>query len=426
MNGASQASIAERVRSLAAVDLAGILAPDRLLAPGPDDEAQAWAVIARRLDEVRRDEVNAGRTDLDEDAVDDIAQQVFDDLLRLGPLQRHLADPDVEEIMVNGFATAFAIRSGGRKETIRTGFESEAELHGFVTRTVAATGRRLDQASPAVDARLPDGSRLHAIVPPLAPFTCLTIRRHRLLAHDLADLERLGTLSPELRRFLTAAVRAGLNILISGGTASGKTTTLNALASAIPRAERVVTIEETAELALDRHLDDCIALESRFANVEGVGRVAIRSLVRHALRMRPNRIVVGEVRGSEALDMLGAMNSGHPGSMGTIHADGPRQALSKLRTYAMSAEERLTADVLTEMIGETIDLVVQLRSEPDGSRVVFAVSEVAGTEGGRVLTNDLFTVNGSGCAAWTGVLPRSAHRLQQAGFSFETLEAAAG
>lgn len=419
MRGDLQA-VVERVRSLAAVDLAGIITPDRLLAPGPDDEAQAWAVIARRLDEVRREEVNSGN-EIDEATVDQIAQRVFDELLRLGPLQRHLADPEVEEVMVNGFGTAFAIRSGGRKERIATGFGTEAELQAFVSRTVAATGRRLDQASPAVDARLPDGSRLHAIVPPLAPFTCLTIRRHRLLAHSLKDLEALGTLTPELRQFLAAAVRAGLNILISGGTASGKTTTLNALGSAIPASERVVTIEETVELALDRHLDDCIALEARFANVEGVGQVVIRSLVRHALRMRPNRIVVGEVRGPEALDMLAAMNSGHPGSMGTIHADGPRQALAKLRTYAMAAEERLSAEVLNEMIGDTIDLVVQLRSDPDGSRVVSAVAEVAGTDSGRVLTNDLF-VAPRGVPEWTGLMPRAAERLRDSGLADDALK----
>jgi pilus assembly protein CpaF len=406
----------ERIGSRAAVDLAGALPPDRLLAPGPDDEAQAWAIISRRLEEAHREEVNAGRSGLDPESLERLAQSVFDDLLRLGPLQGYLADPDIEEVMVNGSDGAFAIRIGGRKEQIDPGFESEEELHAFVARTVAATGRRLDQSSPAVDARLPDGSRLHAIAPPLAPFTCVTIRRHRLLAHSLKDLEDLGTLTPVLRSFLRAAVGAGLNILISGGTASGKTTTLNALASAIPTTERVVTIEETVELALSRHLPDCIALESRFANLEGLGQVAIRSLLRHALRMRPNRIVVGEVRGPEALDMLAAMNSGHPGSMGTIHADGPRQALSKLRTYAMAAEERLSSEVLTEMIGETIDIVLQLRSEPDGSRSLCALSEVAGIESGRVLTNELFTSVGPGPAVWTGIVPKFLSRLEPHGF----------
>jgi pilus assembly protein CpaF len=409
-------SLSERVRSRAALDLAALLSPDRLLAPNPHDEAQAWAVISRHLEGVRREEVNAGRDGLDPEAAEGLAQDVFDDLLRLGPLQRYLADPDVEEVMVNGHDAAFVIRSRGRKEGIPTGFSSEEELHSFVARIVAAAGRRLDQGSPAVDARLPDGSRLHAIAPPLAPFTCVTIRRHRLLAHSLADLESLGTLTSALRSFLHAAVRAGLNILISGGTASGKTTTLNALCSAIPSRERVVTIEETAELAVSRHIDDCIALESRFANVEGIGEVAIRGLLRHALRMRPNRIVVGEVRGPEALDMLAAMNSGHPGSMGTIHADGPRQALSKLRTYAMAARERIAADVITEMIGETIDLVLQLRSEPDGRRSLCALAEIAGVDAGRVLTNELFAASGPGPAGWTALTPGCLQRLQSVGF----------
>ena len=182
-----------------------------------------------------------------------------------------------------------------------------------------------------------------------------------------------------------------------------------------------MTIEETVELALSRHLDDCIALESRFANVEGVGEVAIRSLVRHALRMRPNRIVVGEVRGPEALDMLAAMNSGHPGSMGTIHADSPRQALSKLRTYAMAAEERLSSEVVTEMIGETIDLVLQLRSEGDGHRSLCSLCEVAGLDGGRILTNELFTSAGSGPALWNELVPGCLPTLSEAGFDASAL-----
>lgn len=425
MNASSRNRIFERVRSRAAVDLAKVLPPDRLLAPGADDEARAWAVISELIDETRREEVNAGGEDLDPSSTHELAQAVYDHLLSLGPLQRHLADPDVEEVMVNGHRSAFAIRSGGRKEEIESGFSSEEELLAFVAKTVVATGRRLDQSSPAVDARLPDGSRLHIIAPPLAPFTCVTIRRHRLLARslDLDDLERLGTVTPSIHSFLYAAVRAGLNILISGGTASGKTTTLNALGSAIPQSERVVTIEETAELALARHLPDCITLESRFANVEGVGEVSIRALLRHALRMRPNRIVVGEVRGPEALDMLAAMNSGHPGSMGTIHADGPRQALSKLRTYAMAAEERLSAEVLTEMIGETINLVLQLRCEPDGRRSVCALSEVAGIEAGRVLTNNLFSSDGPGAPArWTGLSPSCMTLPQASEFERDALE----
>jgi pilus assembly protein CpaF len=289
-------------------------------------------------------------------------------------------------------------------------------LRAFAARTVAVAGRRLDEANPKADARLPDGSRLHVVCPPLAPFTCLTIRRHRLLAHSLHDLRALGTLTPEVAALLGAAVRAGLNLLISGGTGSGKTTTLNAIASQIPAGQRVVTIEETKELALERHLEDCVALESRFANLEGVGEVRIRELVRQALRMRPQRIIVGEVRGPEALDMLNAMNSGHEGSMGTIHANSARQALSKLHTYTKMAEEHLADEVVAGMIAQTIDLVAQLRLQPDGRRVLGEVVEVAGVETGRVLANQLLQPDPDGIPRFTGLRPRAAARLQAAGW----------
>ncbi|MGH7562321.1 MAG: CpaF family protein, partial [Gemmatimonadales bacterium] len=270
-----------------------------------------------------------------------------------------------------------------------------------------------DDASPAVDVRLPDGARLHALLPPLARRPCLTIRRHRMVAGSLDDLVGLGTLNDELARFLRGAVEGGLNVLVSGGTASGKTTTLNALGSAIPPGERVVTIEETAEIRLEEMLPDCVALEARAANVEGLGQIGIRELVRHALRMRPTRIVVGEVRGPEALDMLSAMNTGHEGSMGTIHANSGRQALSKLRTYVLMAEEQLTPEVANEMIAETVDLVVHLRLDHrSGTRRVVQVAEVAGLEAGRVLTNDLFRWE-AGDLVPTGVRPRFADRLDE-------------
>lgn len=414
-------SLADKVRARAATDVAEALGPQRLLDPSSDDEARAWALISRRLAQVQREEANAGRPPLGSEDAEQLAQGVFDELLRLGPLQRYVSDPEVEDVIVNGHERGFVMRTGGRKEAIETGFSSEEELNAFVARTVASTGRRLDHASPAVDARLLDGSRLHAIVPPLAPFTCVTIRHHRLLAHSLADLERLGTLGPVLRKLLEAAVRARCNVLISGGTATGKTTALNALSAAIPPDERVVTIEETAELAPDRHLPDCVALEARFANIQGAGAVAIRALVRHALRMRPTRIVVGEVRGPEALDMLLAMNSGHPGSMGTLHADSARQAVAKLRTYAMAAEEHLSSEVVSDMIGDTIDLVVHLRAEGNGRRRVAVVAETAGVEAGRVLLNELFVARDAGEPRWTGVVPRRMSQLHEAGFEPRSL-----
>jgi pilus assembly protein CpaF len=234
-----------------------------------------------------------------------------------------------------------------------------------------------------------------------------------MVAEGLHDLVALGTVTEELAAFCRRAVAGGLNVLVSGGTASGKTTTLNALGSAIPPFERVVTIEETAELRLEELLPDCVALEARAANVEGLGHIGIRELVRHALRMRPTRIVVGEVRGPEALDMLSAMNTGHEGSMGTIHANSARQALSKLRTYVLMAEEQLTPEVATEMIAETVDLVIHLRLDHHaGTRQVVQVAEVAGLEAGRVLTNDLFGWE-AGDLVQTNARPRFADRLDE-------------
>ena len=408
--------LAARVRGQAATELARRLGPARLFAPSEDDQARVWAVISEQFAQAHRDHVVAGGIPLSDEQREQVAQQVYDALLGLGPLERYLAQDDLEELLVNGHTDAFVIRAGGRKQRIPTGFGSEAELRAFAARTVAVTGRRLDEAHPRADARLPDGSRLHVICPPLAPYTCLTIRRHRLLAHSMRDLLALGTLTPAVAAFLRAVVRAGLNLLISGGTGAGKTTTLNAIAAEIPHLDRVVTIEETRELALDRHLEDCVALEGRFANVEGLGEIRIRELVRDALRMRPQRIIVGEVRGPEALDMLNAMNSGHEGSMGTIHANDARQALSKLHTYTKMAEEALSDQVVTEMLAQTVDLVCQLRQLGDGRRVLTEIVEVAGVEGGRLLTNELLRPGPDGSSAFTGVRPRAIDRLVGAGW----------
>jgi pilus assembly protein CpaF len=405
-----------RVRGAAAAELARRLGPARLFTPSEDDQALVWSVIAEQLADAHREHVLTGGVPLDDPARQRLGQTVFDALLGLGPLERYLAHPDVEELLVNGHQQAFVLRAGGTKEQVSTGFGSEAELRAFAARTVAVAGRRLDEANPKADARLPDGSRLHAICPPLTPFTCLTIRRHRLLAHTVQDLLALGTLTADVAGLLQAAVRAGLNLLISGGTGSGKTTTLNAIASQIPPGQRVITIEETKELALERHLEDCIGLEGRFANLEGVGEIRIRELVRQALRMRPTRIIVGEVRGPEALDMLNAMNSGHEGSMGTIHANSARQALTKLHTYTKMAEEALADAVVADMLAQTIDLVCQLRLGPDGRRVLTEVVEVAGVEAGRLLTNHLVQPNPDGIPTLTGLRPQAVERLGAAGW----------
>jgi pilus assembly protein CpaF len=379
--------------------------------PDEDAEARAWALLVELVEQQNRRRVLSEQVGLSTDERMQAAQELFNQFFRLGPLQPLLDDETVEEVVLNAPDRGFVIRAGIGKERIDPGFASDEEVRSLLTRIVSRAGRRVDEAAPAVDVHLPDGARLHAILPPLSRRPCLTIRRHRLVAHDLDDLVALGTVNRELGDFLREAVAGGLNLLVSGGTASGKTTTLNALGAAIPLTERVVTIEETAELRLEELLPDCVALEARAANVEGLGRIAIRELVRHALRMRPTRIIVGEVRGPEALDMLSAMNTGHEGSMGTIHANSGRHALSKLRTYVLMAEEHLTAEVATEMIAETVDMVVHLHlDQRSGARKVAQVAEVAGLEGGRVLTNDLFRWEKEGLVS-TGVRPRFAERL---------------
>jgi len=399
------AELEARLREEALEEIRRRLPESAVLAPSPEDEARIYSLIRARVGEHSRGELLSGRRPLGEEEAEALAGRIFDHLLRLGPLQRFLEAPGVEEVMCNGPEAVFVVEEG-RKRRAEVRFSCDEELRSLVARTVARLGRRLDDASPAVDCRLPDGSRLHAVIPPLSPYTCLTIRRFRLRAERLEDLVALRTLTPEAASFLAGAVGAGANILVSGGTAAGKTTTLNALASAIPEGERVVTIEETAELQLARHLPDCIPLEARFANLEGLGRVSVRDLVRHALRMRPTRIVVGEVRGPEALDMLSAMNSGHEGSMGTIHANAPRQALSKLRTYVMMAEEALPAAVVGEMIAETLNLVVHLRLDRGtGRRVVSSIFEVTGIEEGTVLGNELFRLE-DGALRPTGIPAR--------------------
>ena len=381
--------------------------------PEEDSEARAWALLVDLVQGENRRRVLSEDSPLSSEERTEAAQELFNQFFRLGPLQPLIDDETVEEVAVNAPDRGFVVRAGGAKEEFRPGFASDEEVRSLLARIISRAGRRIDDSSPAVDVRLPDGARLHAILPPLSRRPCLTIRRHRMVAENMDDLVALQTVNRELAEFLRRGVEGGLNVLVSGGTASGKTTTLNALGSAIPSSERVVTIEETSELRLEELLSDCVALEARAANVEGLGAIGIRELVRQALRMRPTRIVVGEVRGPEALDMLSAMNTGHEGSMGTIHANSARQALSKLRTYVLMAEEQLTPEVATEMIAETIDLVVHLHlDQRSGRRRVVQVAEVAGLEAGRVLANDLF--------AWTGaelirtpIRPRFAERLPE-------------
>jgi pilus assembly protein CpaF len=326
---------------------------------------------------------------LDEATRDELVRRISERSFGLGPLEPLLQDSAVDEIMVNGHGTVWVERAG-RLEAAGAAFESEADLRHAIERILAPLGRRVDEAEPLCDARLPDGSRVNVVIPPLAvDGPVLTIRRFRRRALDAVELVRIGTLSEPLRGFLEHAVRARLNLLVSGGTGSGKTTLLNVLGSFIGPGERIVTVEDTAELRLQQlHV---VRLEARPPSVEGSGEVTIRRLVRNALRMRPDRIVVGEVRGGEALDMLQAMCTGHDGSLSTVHAGSPEEALRRVETLALMAGVGLPHAAVREQVADALDLVVHLSRMADGSRRVVAVSEVVRVAGGPA-TRELFSL----------------------------------
>jgi pilus assembly protein CpaF len=298
----------------------------------------------------------------------------------LGPLEPLLSDPSVDEVMVNGPEAVYVERRGQLERTA-VSFTGEAELLHAIERILAPLGRRVDEASPLCDARLPDGSRVHAVIPPLSlSGPCLTIRRFRREGFGLRDLVARGTLEPDLAEFLALCVAAKAALLVSGGTGAGKTTTLNALSGAIPGEERIVTIEDAAELRLrQRHV---VRLEARPPGLDGRGEVTIRALVRNALRMRPDRIVVGEVRGPEALDMLQALNTGHDGSLTTVHANSPEDALRRVETLALMAGVGLPHAAVREQVASAIDVVVHQTRLADGARVVERVTEVVRAAGG--------------------------------------------
>ena len=317
-----------------------------------------------------------------------IRTSAIDDLLGFGLLQEFLDDPSITEVMVNGTDLVFVESSGLIRQTSRT-FESEEQLRRVIDRMVRTSGRRVDQSSPMVDARLPDGSRLNVILPPLAvDGPSVTIRKFTSSWLTTDDLVAHGSLSADAADFLEKAVNAKLNILVSGGTGTGKTTILNILSSFIGRNERVVTIEDAVELSL--HLPNLVRLESRPANSEGAGEVDIRELVRNSLRMRPDRIVVGEVRGSETIDMLQAMNTGHEGSLSTVHANSPRDALRRLETMVLLGGVELPLRAIREQVASSIDLIVHLVRDTMGRRFVSTVTEVVGMEGEVVSTAELF------------------------------------
>ncbi|CCF85424.1 CpaF family protein [Nitrolancea hollandica] len=397
-----------------------LLGEAELLSPGPEDEARIRVLIRERVSAYQR-RAAATNAPLLSDP-EGVERRLFDRLLRLGVLQPLIEAPGIEEIICNGPNRVFVIEDGRKRLVPDLYFEDDEELRQLVKRLVGPLGRRLDASSPMVDVRLPDGSRLNAAIPPATTrWTSVTIRKFILRAQSLEQLIELGTLTDPAARFLDAAVQGGVNILVSGPTGSGKTTLLNALGSAIAStSERVITVEEVAELQLERHLPDCVALQARAGNIEGAGEIRIRDLVRNALRMRPTRIVVGEVRGAESLDMLLAMNTGHEGSLTTIHGNTPRDALDRLVTLAMMAEERLSGEVLAKMAARTIELVIQVRFEPrTGRRRVATIFEVTGLEGSIIAGNAFWTIDPTADRLkWTGIQPRCLAKIAARGVDY--------
>jgi pilus assembly protein CpaF len=345
------------------------------------------AAVRARVEEEIRNQLGL-EPGLSRDDRELLMSEIADDIFGYGPLERLLPDPSISEIMVNGPHEIW-IECNGLLSRTPLRFTDESHLRRIITKMVGQVGRRIDESSPLVDARLPDGSRVNAVIPPLSlTGPLLTIRKFAKNRFALDELVQIGTLTDDTARLLTACIRADLNILISGGTGSGKTTLLNALSAGVSDGDRIVTIEDAAELQLSqRHV---LRLEARPKNIEGEGEITIRDLVRNALRMRPDRIIVGEVRGAEALDMLQAMNTGHEGSLSTIHANSPRDALSRIETMVLMAGYDLPLKAIRQQVSSALDLIIQLDRLDDGTRRVTAVSEVQRMEGDAITLQNLF------------------------------------
>src|SRR5436309_4832174 len=355
---------------------------------GPELFKQDETELGDHVFKAVTEELTLAGTPLTKEERRELVRQLTDDILGYGPLEQLLADDSVTEVMVNAADRVYVERAG-KIERSQVRFVDDSNVMRIIDKIVSQVGRRVDEASPMVDARLPDGSRVNAVIPPLTlNGPTVTIRKFSRDPYTVNDLLTFGTLTARSAQFLAACVKGKLNILISGGTGTGKTTTLNAMSAFIPADERIVTIEDAAELQLQQ--DHVVTLESRPANIEGSGEIKIRELVRNALRMRPDRIIVGEVRGAETLDMLQAMNTGHEGSLTTIHANSPRDALSTLETLVMTAGVELPHRAIREQIASAFDLLVQIQRLVDGSRRVTHISEVLGMESDVVTMQDIF------------------------------------
>ena len=351
-----------------------------------------------------------------------LTTEILDELMGLGPLEPFFKDPTVADVLVNTYSNIYVERFGLLQKT-NSRFVDNAHLLNIIDRIISRVGRRIDESSPMVDARLPDGSRVNAIIPPLAiDGPILSIRRFSVNPLKMEDLINYKTLTPEIAQLLAGCVKAKLNIMISGGTGAGKTTLLNILSANIPGNERIITIEDSAELQLQQ--EHVVRLETRPPNIEGTGQVTQRDLVRNSLRMRPDRIVIGEVRGAEAFDMLQAMNTGHEGSLTTIHANTPRDSLTRLESMILMTGANLPEKAMRFMVSSALDLIIQISRMTDGSRRITSISEVVGMEGEVITLQDIFVFEKRGIDPQgkvlgehrsTGIRPKFSEKLEVAG-----------
>ena len=423
MTNKDQAILEDKLHRMASEFIQGHLITQQDSLSYTKDREQLGKVVRNFLQ--REEEILPQKT------ADQIVQSVVNRMVGLGPIEPYLNDSQVTEIMVNAPDEIF-VEKDGELEPVEVSFRDEQHILNVIDRIVAPLGRRVDESTPFVDARLPDGSRVNAIIPPLALRSpALTIRRFSADPFTLKRLVKMESIDKKMAGFLQACIRARLNILISGGTGSGKTSTLNALARCIPKGERLVTIEDTAELQLTA--TNLVSLESRPPNIEGAGEVNIRTLVFNALRMRPDRIIVGEVRGPEAFDMLQAMNTGHPGSLTTVHANSPADAVRRLESMVLMAGLDLPQPAIRDQIASSLDLILQQERLPGGKRKVVSIAEVVftqdeGWENLRVKTEEIFTFRQEGLDEKgkalgqfqaTGYEPRCLEVIRRSGFSVQ-------